>query len=318
MDSNDTEKLLREKIELLSRVVWEGRVNDSNLTAWLSNFNGEVLPAETERLYAMFLLSQFMYFGSKQMRELLKSLYRDHYKYPVIEKLRKDNSNITDLDFLQQAFRSHLLKTRFLGVGNPSESGCHLLYYYRQENQLPKDFFPSNSEIIRDTESGGARRSPAKHYVFIDDFCGSGNTAIDCSRTLVEALKKADATAQVDYHAIFGCKDGMAKVRQESDFDNAVEVVELDNSFACFSEESRYFLNCEKSFDRAQAEKLCSHYGARLWPDCPLGYDNCQLLLSFHHNTPDNTLPLFWGSHTGAGAWQPIFPRYPKISISWT
>ena len=44
----------------------------------------------------------------------------------------------------------------------------------------------------------------------------------------------------------------------------------------------------------------------------PLGYDNCQLLLSFFHNTPNNSLPIFWFEDEQV-EWKPMFRRYPKI-----
>ena len=42
----------------------------------------------------------------------------------------------------------------------------------------------------------------------------------------------------------------------------------------------------------------------------PLGYDNGQYMLGFEYNTPDNTLPIFWGMGDG---WVPLFKRYQKI-----
>jgi hypothetical protein len=43
-----------------------------------------------------------------------------------------------------------------------------------------------------------------------------------------------------------------------------------------------------------------------------LGFGDCQLLLSMHHNTPDNTLPIIWFDEDEA-LWTPIFKRYNKI-----
>ena len=43
-----------------------------------------------------------------------------------------------------------------------------------------------------------------------------------------------------------------------------------------------------------------------------LGYGDGQLLLGLFHNTPDNTLPIFWFNEEGK-EWYPIFKRYNKI-----
>ena len=41
----------------------------------------------------------------------------------------------------------------------------------------------------------------------------------------------------------------------------------------------------------------------------PLGYKNGEYAFGFFYNTPDNTLPIFWGTNNG---WCPIFKRYDK------
>jgi hypothetical protein len=55
---------------------------------------------------------------------------------------------------------------------------------------------------------------------------------------------------------------------------------------------------------------MCKKYGDELWAMHPLGYKDGQLLLSLFHNTPDNTLPVFWAESAN---WQPIFKRFHKI-----
>ena len=42
---------------------------------------------------------------------------------------------------------------------------------------------------------------------------------------------------------------------------------------------------------------------------CPLGFADGQYLFGLSYNTPDNTLPIFWGKAEG---WQPLFTRYHK------
>ena len=42
----------------------------------------------------------------------------------------------------------------------------------------------------------------------------------------------------------------------------------------------------------------------------PLGFNDGAYLIGFEYNTPDNTLPIFWGTSNN---WKPIFTRYEKI-----
>ena len=144
------------------------------------------------------------------------------------------------------SIRKGLHKTRFLGVGNPSESGCHLLYYYRQMNSLPKDLFIHGHQIFqgrRDRQKVRLNLPGVSHYVFIDDFCGSGQTGVECADTLVGDLKDLDSSVRVDYHSIFGCKHGLERVRERRVFDSVETVVELDETFKCFGRKSRYFIS---------------------------------------------------------------------------
>ncbi|MGI4830438.1 MAG: phosphoribosyltransferase-like protein [Janthinobacterium lividum] len=57
--------------------------------------------------------------------------------------------------------------------------------------------------------------------------------------------------------------------------------------------------------DRMIARRVAESYGRLLfWP--PLGHGNCELLLGFNHNIPDNTLPVIWSKEA---QWKPIFER---------
>src|SRR5258708_5734908 len=210
MDS--LEQVFTAKIKTLHETVWERRATEPTITEWLDNFAAPNPPALDERVHALFLLSNFMYFGSRQIRELLKALYRDLYRYPIIEAIRRANNDTLDSGLIDPLFISELRGTRFLGVGNPSESGCHLLYYFRQENSLSKDLFIHTHQVF--TRAGGPGlsqlRDPAvTRYVFIDDFCGSGKQGTEYSQDLVEEIKRLKPNAFVAYYVLFATRKGI-------------------------------------------------------------------------------------------------------------
>ncbi len=304
-------ELLR-KIKLLSDAVWESKAHEPAVKEWLGNFSPD--PTD-ERLHALYVLSNFMYFGSSLMRELMKVVYRDLFKYPIVAQIRRRNADLTDCRFIDAEFQKELASTYFLGVGNPSESGCHLLYYFRQENGLPKTrFIHAHQIFLRDRSTGtiSLRNSKVKRFVFVDDLCGSGKQGVMYSRDIVDQVKDLDPDAELHYYVLFATSNGMTRLRNDTKFDRIQCVFELDDSFRCFSTSSRYFLNSIDGIFRERAEEICRHYGSQLVPSHPVGYDESQLLLGFHHNTPDNTLPIIW--YDGAGQpWRPIFRRYPKV-----
>jgi hypothetical protein len=197
---DDVPDALTRKIKTLNETIWENRVPEPLIREWLDNFDGRAGDRDKERLHALFILSNVIYFGSRQMRELLKALYRDLYRYRIVEFIRRNNGDTVDEAFIGRAFVDELQKTRFLGVGNPSESGCHLLYYFRQENGLPSTQFIHTHQIFRrDTTTGvlTLRFPDVKRYVFIDDFSGSGNQGVEYSRDVVASIKALDASALV-------------------------------------------------------------------------------------------------------------------------
>jgi hypothetical protein len=304
------------KIKTLNETVWERRATEPAIEDWLDNFAAPNSLSFDERIHALFLLSNFMYFGSRQIRELLKALYRDLYRYPIVQKVRRANNDTLDSNIIDPLYKAQLNETRFLGVGNPSESGCHLLYYFRQENGLPKNLFIHTHQVFTRVSSGTLKlRDPSiTRYIFIDDFCGSGKQGTEYSKDLVEDIKRLNPNAFVGYYVLFATAHGINKIKHQAAFDAAQAIYELDTSFKCFSSESRYFRPAVPGIDLTFCERMCREYGDKMVAGAhALGYEDSQLLIGFHHNTPDNTVPIIWFDQPGRLAWKPIFRRYPKL-----
>jgi hypothetical protein len=305
---------LTTKVKVLHETVWESkRASGPEVLEWLANFNGD-----QEEVHALWLLSQFMYFGDHETRELLRALFRDLVKYPIVASIRRANADTTDQKFLAREFNKELEQIRFLGMGNPSESGGHLLYYLRQENSLPIELFIQTRDIFRrfGQPSEVHLRAPGvRRYVYIDDFCGSGDQATEYSQGVLSDIKGIDASVELHYYPLLATRQGLDNVRHNTVFDHVDAVSVLDESYKCFVPESRYFSEQpqEQEIEKQFAEEMCRGHGATLCALHPLGYNDGQLLLGFHHNTPDNTLPIFWCSKDGGPNWQPIFHRYPKL-----
>ena len=322
MDVLETEYGLQ--IKTLNETLWDNRALQPKIDAWLSNFK-----TETEKEYALFLLSKLMYFNASNIRRLLQMLYKDLFRYPIIEDIRKNNDDTLDEKIIEDAFKEKLKKTRFLGVGNPSESGVHLLYYFRQENRLTKRLFINTDDVVINNKLN--EKFKDMNFVFIDDICGSGMQATSNGSNVkrcVDNIKKFSPNAKISYFVLFGMTEGLNKVRNSRLYDCVEAVIEIDESYRCFDKYSRFFGSNEeekKQNIKAMAEK----YGYALaldiakredWPKNKeveaeankLGFKNGQLLLSMHHNTPNNTLPIIWYDEDNS-KWIPIFKRYNKV-----
>ncbi len=305
------DSLLLSKIKTLRQVAWEARADEKSVEEWLSNF--ETIEEQEQALY---LLSRFVYFGSKQVRLLLKALYVDKFKLPLVAEIKNKLNSESSLSEVQTEYNKCLDNTKFFGVGNPSESGCHLLYLFRQENHLKKDQFSNTHEIFARDEKTGKQiinNKAIRRYIFIDDFCGSGEQALDSTQSLVNDIKELDKEAEVHYFVLLGHDHGLERIRKEARFSRVEAIYELDSSFKCFAEDSRHFRKAPNNITLDMARSVSEKYGAILFKNNPLGYDDSQLLLGFHHNTPNNSLPIIWSGGNKKKEWHPIFNRYAKF-----
>lgn len=311
--------LLR-RIKILSERLWEGRAKTPDVRAWLENFDGRHCgDADQERLLALHLLASVSYFGLRELRVLLRAMYRDLFRYRLIQEIRERLHHTTDADAVAVEFAAELRRTRFVGMGNPAESGTHLLYYFRQENRLPRNLFAHQHELLTSSVTDPKvdfAHPELRRVVFIDDLCGSGEQSLRYSNTLLRDLRHVATRRKrsVDFHylVVFGLARGLERARLDSDFDLVDAVSEMDDTYATFGTTSRVFRKPPPGITMQDSEVMANGYGAELWPDWPLGFDNGQLLLAFHHNVPDNSLPILWYDEAGTN-WTPAFPRFPKV-----
>lgn len=318
MDKSQVISTLQEKIKRLHETIWEQRAAWPVIERWLGQFPQHADLEEDGQVQALFLLSHFMYFGVPEIRELLRALFRDLVRYPMIQEIRRDNKNTRDVTVINPALIKKIDETRFVGIGNPSESGYHLLYYFRQENQLSKDHFIHTHEIF--TRHGppsqsqiAIRNNTIQTYIFLDDICASGVQAAEYAKEAAAPLKQLNKSLTVNYFTLFGTTAGLELVRQTKIFDRVQAVVELDETFKCFADDSRIYMGEKAPYNRINARKMCEEVGKNLWPPGPLGWRDSQMLLGFSYNTPDNTLPIFWSEGSDVQSWTPIFKRYAKF-----
>jgi hypothetical protein len=317
MQRDDYFDQFQSKLKLLNSTLWEDKAKWPHVEKWLSQFKTSTQLEQDEQLQVLFLATHFMYFGVREIRALLRSMFRDLVQYGIIQNIRKKHANTRTVSLIENELKNSLRKTRFLAMGNPSESGSHLLYYFRQENGLGKEYFIHSHEIFKRTENAGTFTAEIAdmgidHYIFVDDLCGSGTQAKQYSENVVQPIKKQNTNARVSYFTLFATSFGLNEVRKLNLFDEVAAVVELDDSFKCFSSSSRVFKNEQYPIDKTRAEEVCKSYGDRLCPNYPLGWRDGQLLIGFCHNTPDNTLPIIWFDEPDGNNWNPLFKRSPK------
>ena len=194
-----TADALYAKIKSLNELLWEDRVTGPTLDAWLENFSGACLPEDTERRHALYLVSKFLYFGQAQVAELLRAMFRDLIRNPLSVEVRATLPDPDDFDAVHAGLLVELDRTRFLGLGNPSESGAHILYTFRGANDLPTRLFKSPADLV--TRPPGEQEEKwafptVQRLIFIDDFCGTGSQAAGFGKATVPQLRQAASRAK--------------------------------------------------------------------------------------------------------------------------
>lgn len=312
--------LLYEKIKTLNEHLWEGRADRPTVDLWLGNFTGSHASPEEERHHALYLLSKFLYFGQSEIRQLLRAMFQDLVRHPLSVEARDSLGDKADFDCVHSKFLEELNRTRFLGLGNPAESGTHILYDFRLVNQITLDLFVSPHDLFT-----GALNKPGTRWafpkvhrlIFIDDFCGSGSQAVGLGQKLVPLMREVASISNVEievwYLTLLATTQGLTNVKRRKLFDNVESVSELDDTYRVFGANSQMYVRAPNGLDKTAAEGIARHYGRNLQRRHPLGFRDSQLMLGFHHNIPNNTLPIFSRERRDP-PWHPIFPRFEKYS----
>jgi len=310
-----------EKIRVLNELVWDRRANYKNVQRWVEGISKHIHQSDESTSNLLYALEHFIFFNEKLINSLVVAMYRDIYQYNEIEQIRKSNNDTLDENLIENELNDRLSKTKFIGIGDASESGGHILYYFRKKNQLSKRQCCNASEIIKkDTGNNTPELNDTsiEHYVFIDDFCGSGKQSSDYLENITNKIKEANKKVKISCIWLVGTEHGMETLRKKlPDLNKIQAVFELDETFKAFSGQSRYYKNASPSYftgvSKEALKNLCTEFGVSLGLSSTVwyGYKECELLLAFHHNTPDNTLPIFWYSKPEKGL-APLFERDDK------
>ncbi len=317
------EEELRRKLKILNDIIWDGKVRKSTIDNWLNNFNEEDF-----KVNILYLLTHFIYFNKIQVNEMLKSLYRDSYRYPILTQIRLDNENTLDSEFIEKAFYEELNNTRFVSLGGAGESSSYLLYPFSKINSIHKDYLISHSEILNILE----KDKNVKSFIFIDDLAGSGTQAKDYLEDLLTGIKENFPNVSFSYMVLICTTKALTNLKALNLFKEVKAVYLLDDTFKAFDEKSRFYANADnlEHIDFEKTKNYAGNYGKPLFKQIwkseglgsdransmgerdKLGFKKSQLLLGFDHNTPSNTLPIIWFNEKEL-PWNPIFPRFNKV-----
>jgi len=263
------------------------KITPQHIRRWLDQFDGFL---EKRLMYK--LLQRATFYDEGRVREKMRIIH-DAVK-PIVqyisigERVRKD--------FILSSF----------GQLTKSSTSCARIYC--SENKLSVDNIVSFDRIWHTLE----KRKDVQAFGFIDDIIGSGETVSEFLSQLNRNYGRliAEGGIKVVVAAICGLDSSYRYIRSSSseyEFEVDIHISDiLTDSDQCFSAQNDIFNSTD---ERNRAKEIARYYGLKLHKKYPLGYNDGQLLIVFHDNCPDNSLPVLWASGNSNLDWKPLFKR---------
>jgi hypothetical protein len=273
-----------------STIGWGGELVEKDIETWLSNFKGEVFDTKYERLLALWMLSHFTYYNENEVKHLCRILYKDLLHF-ILKETGTPTGNTED------ALRLFFSKSNIISAEETSGSGGFIAYIFRQENQLPiKQLFNFSLENISDK---------IENVIVIDDVTLTSGT--DGQMYSFWEKAKLKYPKKNFYLLTLVASESSCEFLTKTFGLKIVTTVKLDKRDKCFANESDVFSSFTQLIPVAKS--FAEHYGNKIGITDPLGYKDGQFTFGFYYNTPDNTLPIFWGQINN---WIPVLRRYHK------
>lgn len=259
---------------------------------WLIDYNVQLATIwnlfknDKERDLIKLLLSKFTYLRSKEVRVITEKItvnVIENWQLKSLNSFFVATSDNAEADGSQALIQS--LKNNFGSIPNWKEKN------FNNSMSNIKDF-QNNSNII-----------------LIDDFIGSGKTAIRRLNWVKEKLKESNKNkSKVYFIAMAGMKKGIENI-DKNIYEDLFVPFQLDkgisDNFPEAQKEEMINLMIEME------EKLAAKYNKKKLRDFRLGYDKSEALYSVEaFSTPNNVFPIFWWPKLKDGSsWNTFFKR---------
>jgi hypothetical protein len=278
---------------------WNGKISTDVFTNWLENFDGD-----EELYYALKLADNIYFYTFQEINYLCETVFLRRCKSYFFENFFP-SSGVDFHRWFKDVISKHSI---FIGLGSAEKSGKMILPIFNKACSSFQFETMEEFEFLHTCRDLGHIR-----FVFIiDDFIGSGNQAVEYWKTEKEGksyhsrFQEMPKTSFI-YLSLVGMKDGKDLIERKTPLKVFIGDL-LDDRFRCFSDSTIIF---KDPYEREKAKRIMETKGLMLCKHHPLGYENSQLAIAFHHNTPDNTLPVIWKKMSD-NSWHPLFERKEK------
>lgn len=177
----------------------------------------------------------------------------------------------------------------FSYIGNLTGGSAHMLRPFQEENLISEKLFVDVQSISKSSER--------ITLFLLDDFVGSGSTFVEWFQSNLS--KKTNNNIEKTYYCVLTAfEKGIKHIKEQTNIQVICPQVYDKSSMVI---DGDVFNSDEKQ----KIKSLLTKYSKRLPNQYLYGYDNCQLLVAFETNIPNNSISLLWASEY----WSPLFKR---------
>ena len=279
------------------RQCWRKFLGPDEIFKWLRNFSNE-----DEIYLALVLANNILYYNLDEVRSLWRIILMNRVKLFLLDEIFRD----MELPDIEKWFPEYLReKCIFVGYGKAGKSGQSMVYPFQQSHKVKNLKYMELFEFLHTSEDFSTKEG----VFLLDDFVGSGNQAKTTWYNKINGKSFNDVSEENPhlkfiYLALIGFKEGKRIIEENTPM-KVILGEELDERFKCFSDVSVIY---ENPNERIEAKRVMEEKGRMLY-EYPLGYDTMELAVAFHHNTPNNSLPVIW-KRRDDGSWYPLFERF--------
>ena len=291
---------------------WDIKLKDVDL--WLANFSND-----EGKYLAHRLLDKFIYYTADQIKFLYSNLFRKFYR-DLFSKYFCNMGIIiseTDLNMLIGQVSDKTIYSYVTGERNKAtDSGIQMTKYYRKiginDSSIFHPYEVLNLLVKEDKEYN--------YVIFIDDLIGSGvqvshfwfkgqfekysgkayvNVFGDSFSEIVDEFP----SVKFYYLVLASTSEGLNYANNNAKGLNIIYGEVFGSEYNVFDPRSIYWSEDEeRNYYENYYNTLCDNLGIEL----KRGFGGKGLAIAFSHNTPDNTLPIFWHNKNG---WNPLVRR---------
>jgi len=258
----------------------------ANIGKWLQNFDKD----EVELAIDFLMFFEYITLSELQQRldEQLSSLY----------KLTPPDCNILLVPFAKYA-----------------KSNDVIAYLISKTRRYTHKKSEGRISIDRDYEKYNYDKKTV--LVFLDDFIGTGDSFVKAyDLQQIEAFIESNEMIEKEIYLLAAIVMNKGLDTLTKKIPNLTVLAEL--RYNNFHKENSPFVISQGpdkmkslALKYGEAMVILKRDGKDIF--YPLGYGECEALVSFDYGPPNNTLPIIWSSHN---KWHPIFPRLADDKIN--